>query len=242
LISAPSAISVITGVFQAIGFLQIWRASVGGALVTRLSWACAEANNSMGTAVLTGRDNRGISTSIAPMKSNALIAAGGLLIAVALKSVSVAAEATSSHAPHVAAASEMQAGRYLVVVGGCNDCHTEGYRESRGATPEANWLTGRKAGYLGPWGTTYSANLRLTTQAITENDWVTMLRIRRDAPPMPWMNVNQISERDARAIYRYIRSLGAKGAPAPARLPPGQTPKGPYQSMMTIAPSIKLPN
>ena len=33
---------------------------------------------------------------------------------------------------------------------------------------------------------------------------------------------------DLRAIYRYIRHLGPAGQPAPAYLPPDQTPKGPY--------------
>jgi mono/diheme cytochrome c family protein len=144
--------------------------------------------------------------------------------------------------PHVAAASDLEAGRYLVVVGGCNDCHTEGYRENKGATPETDWLTGRSAGYVGPWGTTFSANLRLVTNTISENDWVIMLRERKDSPPMPWMNVNRFDERDSRAIYRYIRSLGAKGAPAPVSLPRGQKPRVPYQSMMLVDPSAKPPS
>lgn len=175
-------------------------------------------------------------------KTNRSAATFFLLVACAAVSGCSPAGPKTSEAPHVAAASDLDAGRYLVVVGGCNDCHTEGYRESRGATPEADWLTGRSAGYVGHWGTTFSANLRLVTNAISEDDWVIMLRERKDSPPMPWMNVNRFDERDSRAIYRYIRSLGAKGAPAHVSLPPGQKPSEPYQSMMLVDPSEKPPS
>ena len=67
--------------------------------------------------------------------------------------------------PSLAGAGELEQtdqvrGRYLVVLGGCNDCHTPGYAASGGATPEAQWLLGDALGYLGPWGTTYPSNLR----------------------------------------------------------------------------------
>jgi len=44
---------------------------------------------------------------------------------------------------------------------------------------------------------------------------------------MPWFNVRAMSAADLRAMYRYIRSLGPAGAPAPAYPPPGEEPKGP---------------
>ena len=45
-------------------------------------------------------------------------------------------------------------GRYLSVIGGCNDCHTGGYLEKTGAVPERERLTGDTLGWQGPWGTT----------------------------------------------------------------------------------------
>jgi hypothetical protein len=33
---------------------------------------------------------------------------------------------------------------------------------------------------------------------------------------------------DLRAIYRYVRHLGAAGKPAPDYVPPDKTPAGPY--------------
>jgi len=113
--------------------------------------------------------------------------------------------------PHVMSANQIEAGRYLAIVAGCNDCHTEGYLQSEGNIPEEDWFAGSSLGWQGPWGTTYPSNLRLAVQDYTEEDWVMIIHEREDLPPMPWMNVNQMSERDAKAIYHYIKSLGPKG-------------------------------
>jgi hypothetical protein len=47
-------------------------------------------------------------------------------------------------------------------------------------------------------------------------------------PPMPWFNLNAMTEEDLRAMYQYINSLEPKGEPAPAYLPPDQEPPPPY--------------
>ena len=39
---------------------------------------------------------------------------------------------------------------------------------------------------------------------------------------------NEMSDSDLRALYRFIKGLGPAGQEAPAYLPPGQEPKGPY--------------
>ncbi len=121
----------------------------------------------------------------------------------------------------------IERGRYLVTLGGCNDCHTAGYIESGGKTPEADWLTGAAVGFQGPWGTTYPANLRARMQTLTEDAWLQLARAPM-RPPMPWFNLAKASDADLRAMYRYIRSLGAKGAPVPAYAPPGQPVTTPY--------------
>jgi hypothetical protein len=66
---------------------------------------------------------------------------------------------------------------------------------------------------------------------LTEDDWVDVIHLRTDLPPMPWMNVNQMSESDARAIYQYLKSLGPKGTYMPAALSPGEEPTTPYVSL-----------
>jgi hypothetical protein len=45
---------------------------------------------------------------------------------------------------------------------------------------------------------------------------------------MPWFAMRDMSDADVRAVYRYIRSLGPKGEPAPAFVPPGQKVATPY--------------
>jgi transketolase N-terminal domain/subunit len=59
-------------------------------------------------------------------------------------------------------------GRYLMIAGGCNDCHTPGYMQTEGQAPEEQWLTGSAVGFQGPWGTTYPCNLRLYAEQLTE--------------------------------------------------------------------------
>jgi len=119
-------------------------------------------------------------------------------------------------------------GRYLVIIAGCNDCHTAGYADAAGKIPEKDWLTGDRIGWRGPWGTTYSANLRLHMQQISEEQWLTIARAAEFRPPMPWYILREMTDQDLRAIYRFIRNLGPAGEPAPAFLPPTQEPPQPY--------------
>jgi mono/diheme cytochrome c family protein len=122
---------------------------------------------------------------------------------------------------------DIKRGRYIVQIGGCNDCHTEGYAETAGNVKEELWMTGSILGWRGPWGTTYPANLRLVVQTLTEEEWVKHAR-REWRPPMPWFNLRDMSDPDLRAVYRYLRHLGPAGGPAPTYVPPEQTPGGPF--------------
>jgi len=118
-------------------------------------------------------------------------------------------------------------GRVLVTVGGCNDCHTPGYPEAAGKIPEREWLTGSAVGFQGPWGTSYPVNLRLYVQQVSEKDWLARTR-QPMLPPMPWFNLRDTGDADLVAMYRYIRSLGAAGKPAPAAAAPGVMVNTPY--------------
>jgi mono/diheme cytochrome c family protein len=123
--------------------------------------------------------------------------------------------------------SSVDRGRYLVRLGGCNDCHTPGYPQSDGATPEAQWLTGNAVGFQGPWGTSYPANLRLVVQGLTESQWISRCR-QPMRPPMPWFNLKAMSDADLRAMYRFIKRLGPAGEAAPTAAGPGETVMTPY--------------
>lgn len=124
----------------------------------------------------------------------------------------------------------LKRGRYVVMIGGCNDCHTPGYGPTGGKVPEAQWLTGDALGFQGPWGTTYPTNLRTYFQGLSEGEWLKKAKTLSTRPPMPWFNVQAMTERDLRAMYRYVKSLGPAGKPAPDYLAPGQPPKGPVVS------------
>ena len=119
-------------------------------------------------------------------------------------------------------------GRYLVIIAGCNDCHTAGYADAVGKIPEKDWLTGDRIGWRGPWGTTYATNLRLHMQHLSEEQWLTIARAAEFRPPMPWYILREMTDQDLRAIYRFIRNLGPAGEQAPAFLPPTQEPPQPY--------------
>ncbi|NNF25996.1 MAG: cytochrome C [Gemmatimonadetes bacterium] len=146
------------------------------------------------------------------------------------------APAEEMSVPHVSGGTDVERGRYIVVVGGCNDCHTEGYLQTEGDIPEDQWLLGSQLGWRGPWGTTFPPNLRLTVQDYSEDEFVELLHTRTALPPMPWMNLNQMVESDARALFRYIASLGAAGEVMPAALPPDVEPTTPYLSLVPVEP------
>jgi hypothetical protein len=107
---------------------------------------------------------------------------------------------------------------------------------SGGNVPVDKWLSGDQFGWRGAWGTTYGSNLRLFVKDMTEDQWVETARTLKRRPPMPWFNVNAMSEDDLRAIYRFIRSFDDLGQPAPAYVPPGEEPKTPYASFPSPPP------
>lgn len=123
---------------------------------------------------------------------------------------------------------QVERGRYLARIGGCNDCHTPGYLLSEGKVPEKFWLTGTSFGWRGPWGTTYPPNLRLLINHMTEAQWIAFARTLKVRPPMPWFSLNIMHKADLTALYQFIRYLGPAGESAPAYVPPGQEPKPPY--------------
>jgi mono/diheme cytochrome c family protein len=121
----------------------------------------------------------------------------------------------------------VERGRYLVGVGACHDCHTPGFNEALGKVPQSQWLVGNSVGFQGPWGTSYPVNLRLYVQNLSEAQW--LARVRQPMrPPMPWFNLRDMKDDDLVAMYRFMRSLGPMGEPAPVAAAPGQRVTTPY--------------
>ncbi|MFO1397561.1 MAG: cytochrome C [Burkholderiales bacterium] len=136
----------------------------------------------------------------------------------------------------------IERGRYIAKIGGCNDCHTPGYAPSGGKVAEKDWLVGDALGWKGDWGTTYPANLRLVLATMTETQWVEYARKLETRPPMPWFALHDLTEQDLRAFHRFVRSLGPAGAPAPAYVPPGTAPRGPFIQFPSAPPQSAAAN
>lgn len=162
-----------------------------------------------------------LASTVAGVTATAAVAAiAAVATAVALSAPSGTLQAAQDDA-------SISHGRYVVKTAGCNDCHTPGYAAAEGQVDEKLWLIGDSVGWTGPWGTTYATNLRLYLDQHTEDSWLKAARAFRPRPPMPWFNVHAMNDRDLRSLYRYVRSLGPAGQPAPAYLPPGRVPAGP---------------
>lgn len=151
-----------------------------------------------------------------------------LLTGAALVAITASAQCAFAGPGKSSDAKSIERGRYLVKTSGCNDCHTPGYAQTGGKIAEKQWLTGDQLGWRGPWGTTYSSNLRLSVQNISERQWVKAAHTKQYRPPMPWFALRDMTAQDIRAIYRFIKHLGPAGEAAPAYLPPDQEPKGPF--------------
>ncbi len=165
------------------------------------------------------------------------MAARFFVVLCALFFVAVAADRGGNAAPAATSDPQIARGRYLVAFGGCNDCHTAGWRESGGTIPQAHWMTGAKIGYRGPWGTVYPPNVRLLFHEVSEDGWIFSTNTRGGKPPMVWHDIRFLTRDDRRAIYTFVRSLGRAGDPAPDDVPPGREPKTPYYWVLPQTPA-----
>lgn len=123
---------------------------------------------------------------------------------------------------------DIERGRYVVVIMGCNDCHTPDYMVKRSNIREEDWLVGSNLGFRGPLGTSYPTNLRRLINDISEEDWLILAKQMRDESPMADVMLPETVDQDLRAIYSFIKYLGPKGLPAPDRLPKGVMPTSQY--------------
>jgi mono/diheme cytochrome c family protein len=156
-----------------------------------------------------------------------------LLSAAAL----AAPPALSAQAAKVTAATPEAAGKYLLIVGSCHDCHTPGWTESKGKVAEDDYMIGNPVGYKGPWGTSYGKNLRTIAARQSEDHWVDVLKTADGGDgklPMPYHNTAMMNEEDMRNMYKYIKSLGSKVGPRlPRGAKPGVEPVGDYIDLAT---------
>ena len=120
-------------------------------------------------------------------------------------------------------------GLYISIIGGCHNCHAEGYSDSDGRISPSKAMKGSSIGWRSSvFGTKYPSNLRLMVSTLDEDHFFWSMRVLQTAPPMPAYDIHAMHESDIRSLYQYIKSLGDPGEPAPSTVPPGDEPKTPY--------------
>ncbi len=154
----------------------------------------------------------------------------------------------------------VERGRHLVIIGGCDDCHSpkvmspngpvphpmkilSGHRAEAGtpAVPQGalapdRWVamtTGDMTAWAGPWGISYAANLTPDPATglggWTEDLFIKTMRTgkhhgtgRQILPPMPWMNLAQMTDEELKAVFAYLRSIPPIKNLVPQPVPPGK--------------------
>ena len=179
------------------------------------------------------------------------VAAASLALAVLALSCAAVAQPRPTRA-------ELRRGEYLVKYGGCNDCHSPKNMTPQGPVPDpARLLSGYTGNgqlpalpagalgpnawgavttndltaWVGPWGTSFGANLTPDPETglgkWTVDDFIRTMRTgkhlgtgRPILPPMPWYDVAVLTDADLRAVFAYLRTLKPIRNPVPAPLPP----------------------
>ncbi len=141
---------------------------------------------------------------------------------------------------HPAAADEMvERGEYLARIMDCTGCHTPG--TLFGEPDMSRYLGGADAGFELPGlGIFYPPNLTNHPTGLadwSEDEIITAVRrgIRPDgrelAPIMPWHSYAALTNEDAKALARYLKSTEGVQNEVPGPVAPGEEPPLPYLTM-----------
>lgn len=156
-------------------------------------------------------------------------------------------------------ADSIKRGEHLSHIMGCHDCHTPKMMTANGPAPDfSKAMSGHQAGTVlpaitdksmiapgqwalftmdltaavGPWGTSFAANLTPHEtgtkhwtienfgKAVREGKSKGMDNGRMLLPPMPWQNYVNLSDEDLANLWQYIQSLTPIDNLVPAPLPP----------------------
>jgi mono/diheme cytochrome c family protein len=145
----------------------------------------------------------------------------------------VAASAAALTTPADAASAQLARGKYLVTLGGCNDCHTPG--SFLGKPDTARFLGGSEVGFEIPnLGVFYGPNLTpdkdtglgnwTSAQIVTAIQTGKRPDGRALAPIMPWQAFASLTKSDALAIAAFLKSLPPVKNQVPGPFGPSQTP------------------
>jgi mono/diheme cytochrome c family protein len=137
--------------------------------------------------------------------------------------------------PRDAAAADPQVdrGKYLVMLGGCNDCHTSG--GLHGMPDMTKFLGGSDVGFAIPGQGVFVGRNLTPDKATGLGDWTTQQIVdaltkgeRPDgrilAPVMPWRALSKLTQTDALAMAAYLKSLPPVRNAVPGPFGPNETP------------------
>jgi mono/diheme cytochrome c family protein len=148
----------------------------------------------------------------------------------------------------VSGANEIARGKYLVALGGCNDCHTPGY--FLGKPDTARYLGGSEVGFAMPGlGVFYGPNLPPDKETglgqwSTEEIATAITTGKRPdgrelAPSMPWQAFANLTRQDVLAIASFLKSLPPVKNKVPG--PFGPTEKPTSFVMKVVPPEAATP-
>ncbi len=162
-------------------------------------------------------------------------------------------------APQMTQEELVQRGEYMVKIMGCNDCHSPKMMTEQGPVPDPGRLlsghpadeplpaisdkkmiapgawalfNGGLTAAVGPWGTSFAANLTPDEtgmgnwtidhfkKALREGKSKGLDGGRMLLPPMPWQNFTELADEDIEAIWAYLRSVAPVRNVVPAPVPP----------------------
>jgi mono/diheme cytochrome c family protein len=126
---------------------------------------------------------------------------------------------------------QLSRGKYLVTLGGCNDCHTPGY--FLGKPDTSRFLGGSDVGFEIPGegvfvGPNITPDKETGIGSWTREQIVTAMQTgeRPDgrilAPVMPWHAFAQLTADDTMAIAAFLQSLGPVDNKVPGPFKPGE--------------------
>jgi mono/diheme cytochrome c family protein len=162
--------------------------------------------------------------------------------------------------PRVDRTAQIERGAHLVRTMGCNDCHTPWIMGPRGpemdlsraltghpadivmppppklpAGPWIGTMSATNTAWAGPWGVSFTANLRPDPDTglgnWTEDMFIAAMRTGRHEgkgrpilPPMPYWMIGELSDPDIKALFAYLQSLPPvkNRVPQPIDPPEGQ--------------------
>ena len=164
----------------------------------------------------------------------------GLLAIAVLISILVAVGTTNLSS----AASEAELiarGKYLVTIGNCTDCHTDGFL--LGQPSEERYLAGAQNGWFIPGlGVMYPPNLTPDPETglgkWSKRDIVRALKegVRPDGsainPPMPIVNTRMLTDEDAYAIASFLKSMKPVRHKTPKNPVAQEQAPGPYHDVI----------